>query len=304
MGNEIARRQDTLPGLVPEAEVWRIAESFRVTELEHGEKFVDRLPTAAEREALGRRKSVLDALVAKAFETDDFRRDDLTQTKMGLALAGMFGRYPSMRNANVEEQVKLYLADLCDAPTFAIVQAIEDVRHNLVFDVDRIYGKRTPLNMDHPPSSVRIRAAAEKHLVAAWEEKIKIDRVLTLPALPPPLPEAKQRELREGLQEVARHIDMTNVADAEKAAARRRENLERGRRGDEAKIERSWEDKGRPPMRAGSFLVSPELAENNRRWLEDQARRESEDRDREERKREEMATGAVYAAKKKKARSK
>jgi hypothetical protein len=255
MNTTVAARAPTLPGLLPDVEALRLAESFRTYE-EYGQAVLDRMPTADEKQAMTRRsqdiasalKLIGDGVMAKAEAAE--------------IIAGLLVGYGYARGDKAAAQtVTVYVKHLETVPLFAIRAACEDVKAGRVFDVDRRTGNRVPLSPDKEPSTVRLRAVAQKHVDALLAEQWKFDRVLRAKrALPPPVPEAERARIAAKFANLGEDLKAATADDdleRENVAARVAERMNAARDED---ILAEYARLGVEPVRSGGLLVSPELA--------------------------------------------
>lgn len=254
MTRQVTTYEPTLPGLLPNVEAARLADSFRFI-IESHEALIDRMPTVVERQMLASRSASIDAALAP------LGRNRETHDAAAEALADLFVAYGIGRADKKSGQtVTVYLKHLEGVPLFALIAAVDDVKYNRVYDVHPRTGDRIPLDKDFPPSSIRLRSVAEKHVSKLYEEKLKFDRVLKAKRLfAPPINEAERAKVLAGLQELSRQLGGPDPAEQHAAhVASWRLHLGMLRRSED--ILGEYAARGLAPVRAGRYAVSPELA--------------------------------------------
>lgn len=241
----------TLPGLLPNVEAMRLAGSFH-TMIEGHEVLVDRLPTAVERQQFwARAEAIADALRPIAGNRDD-------RAAAAAAIAAMLVGYGAGRKDKAAvETVAVYVEHLREIPLFAIKAACEDVKHGRVYDVEKRTGNRVPLDPDFPPSTIRLRSVAQKHVNELAGEKWRFDRLLRAKRLiKPPISEAERartiekiRDLQADMARSGAEVDLAETARKVRLAA---EAQARGER----LIVAEYEALGLEPVRSGGVLCS------------------------------------------------
>jgi hypothetical protein len=255
MNTQLVNQDPTLPGLLPNVEVLRLAQSFRTYD-EGGELVIDRMPSAAERHLLIERSQELGVALQPIAERS------ANQVEAGAVIAALLVGYGISRNDKSSGQtIAVYIKHLESVPLFAIKAACDDVRFGRVYDVDRRTGNRIPLDPDYPPSTVRLRMVAQKHIDAMFAEKYAFDKVLrakrALPALPS---EAERARVSEQLKGLARDIAARSASEDLEGIERAARRAEESRSLSERLILAEYARLGMKPERVAGILVSPELA--------------------------------------------
>ncbi len=251
MSKQLAAHEPTLPGLLPDAEALRLAEVFRA-KFEGSCFVVERMPTTVERQTLQRRSAQLTEVLRPI--GDGGGRVAASEAIAGLLVAYGYGR----NDPRADETITVYVKHLSEVPLFAIRAACEDVRAGRVHDVDRRTGNRVPLSPDKEPSTIRLRAVAQKHVDRVAAEKYAFDKVLMAKrAVEPPASDAERAAVGARFQELAadlaRQTAKKELDDAEELAA---EVEARRARGDRL-IEAEYEALGLTPVRnSAGTLVS------------------------------------------------
>jgi hypothetical protein len=253
MTTNLALREPTLPGLLPDAEALALADSFK-TELDGHRIILDRMPTAVERQMMVRRSSEIGAALKPL---------SIAQIPAAAeAIAGLLVGYGYARGDRAAEQtVTVYVKHLEQVPLFAIRAACEDVKAGRVFDVDQRTGNRKPLNPDKEPSTIRLRQIAQKHVDALEAERWRFDKVLMAKrALPPPADPAMRKRIEKlffGLRErLAANMAGEDLAAAEDAVRKTEAKIESRR----LEVAAEYERLGVEPVSIAGTVVSPELA--------------------------------------------
>ena len=274
MNTTVAVRSPTLPGLLPDVEALRLAESFRRFD-EYGQAVLDRMPTALERQIMLARSADIAAALAPVSDRPTVRAEAAE------IIAGLLVGYGYARGDKAAAQtITVYVKHLDSVPLFAIRAACEDVKAGRVFDVDPKTGNRKPLNPDKEPSTIRLRTVAQKHVDDLRAEQWKFDRVLRAKrALPPPASEEERARLASKLANLGEDLRAkaaTEDLDREAVAARVADAMNVARDRD---ILAEYARLGVEPVRSGSLLVSPELARRTGRAVADQAESRNGDAD-------------------------
>lgn len=257
-GTTVAKAAPTLPGLLPNVEARAIADRFRIIR-EGGAELLNRMPTGAERMILASRLRAIDEALApiSANKTDWDRADQV--------VADLLVGYGITRNdRNAAQTITAYLKHLDKMPIFAIRAACDDVKAGRVYDVDKRTGNRIALDPDYPPSTIRLRVVAQKHVDKLLDERLIFERVTRARrALPPPPSDAERARIAAGFEELKRSMAEASLETPEEAEARierERAKRERALADGEAEIEREYARLGLEPVRLGGFLVSPSIA--------------------------------------------
>lgn len=255
--NQLTTTEPTLPGLLPNVEALALANSFGAR-LEVYEVMVVRMPTMAERQILSSRN---DALAGALTPIGDRREDQVTAASV---IASLLVGYSSARkDKSAAETVTVYLEHLKTVPLFAIRAACEDVKAGRVYDVERRTGNRIPLDPDFPPSTVRLRSVAQKHVEVMASEKYRFELVLRAKrALPPPISEEERTAVGERFKEL--QADMAAraaISSLEETAAKLARADEQRARG-ERLIVAEYEALGLEPVRNGGILCSLSMLKN------------------------------------------
>jgi len=241
MTTNLAKREDIIPGLMPDDEAMRVVEKFNVFE-DNGESMLTRLPTSVERSIMQRRAQALNG---------QLRPVSLTMTDKDAAvraLSSMFAGFPSLRNADAQGMIAAYLLDLQELPLFAVEAACADVRKGRIAGLDK----------DWPPTSPRVYEAAQRHAAKVYGEKLKFDRVLAITkVVPPPMTEAETKEMHGKLKKLSASVEdkfeAENAAMMERATKRTLGNTQK-------LILDAWRARGQEPVYAApGIMVSPFL---------------------------------------------
>lgn len=260
MTTDLTIREPTLPGLLPNVEAINLANSFGAA-LDGSGYVVARMPTLLERQVLSSRSSAIERALRPIRET----RED--RAAAGEAIAGLLVGYGYARNDPAAEQtIAVYVKHLETIPLFAVVAACEDVRAGLVYDVERRTGNRIPLSPDKEPSTIRLRAVAQKHVDKLADEKYRFDRVLRANrTLPAPIGEAERAVVADKFKEL--QADMVRRAAAsglgteltpaerEKLQAARAAAEDRRRAAAERLIVGEYEGLGLAPVRSPNGIL-------------------------------------------------
>lgn len=251
MTRQIIAHEPTLPGLVPDAEAARLIASFRVS-TEGARMMVDRMPSAVERQSLQTRAAALATSLAPISASLSAREDAAE------AIAGLLVAYGYARNDRASTStVTLYVQHLESIPLFAIKAACEDVKAGRVFDIDQRTGNRKPLNPDKEPSTIRLRAVAQKHVDRLAEEKWRFDRILLAKYVADaPVPEHERKAVAARFVELKADLERRAAKESIEDVERRVAREEAQRRGAERLIEAEYEALGLAPVRQGGVLVS------------------------------------------------
>ena len=255
--NQIARAEQTLPGLLPDVEALDLARGFRVV-VEGLEVLVDRMPTMIEREIMASRAGAIGQALTPIAERREDRED------AAAAIASMLVGYNSTRKDKAAaETVTVYLEHLKGVPLFAIRAACEDVKAGRVYDVEKRTGNRIPLDPDFPPSTVRLRMVAQKHVEVLQNERWQFAKVLRAKrAIAPPPDEAQRKRVSELFKDLqAKMTASIATEDLDRTAELARKTEDQRRRRD-CEILAEYERLGVEPLRIAGVLVSPELAQS------------------------------------------
>lgn len=249
--NKLAIQDPTLPGLLPNVEALRLAQSFH-TMVEGYEVLVDRLPTTVERQQLSAR---VDAL-AVALRPIGESRDD--QADAAAAIAAMLVGYGAGRKDKAAaETVTVYLEHLRGVPLFAIRAACDDVKFGRVYDVEKRTGNRIPLDPDFPPSTVRLRSVAQKHVDELANEKWRFDRLLRAKRIiAPPISEAERVRMAENFRRLQADMARCSADSDLEETARKVKAADEARARTEQTIIAEYEALGIEPVRNGGILCS------------------------------------------------
>ena len=251
MNTQVAVREQTLPGLLPNEEALELANGFGAT-LEGFEVLIVRMPTATERQIMTSRNAALVEALTPIGESRD------AQSEAATVVASLLVGYGSTRRDKAAaETVTVYLEHLRGVPLFAIRAACEDVKAGRVYDVERRTGNRIPLDPDFPPSTIRLRQVAQKHVDAMELERSRFDRVLRAKkTLPPPICEEERRAVGERFREL--QADMARrVAEGDlEETARKARLADEARTRNERLIVAEYEALGLEPVRSGGVLCS------------------------------------------------
>lgn len=217
MGKSLAAPAPMLPGLIDEKHLDELTNSFSVSQEGYGGQiFINRLPSANERELLQRHNAAISESlkphgVGSSNPPCDARR----------ALAAMFHGYPSLRNADVMDLLDAYMLVLQKYPLGAILGAVEDIVNNRV----------EKLSLDYPPTSVRVGSLAAKHMGRVGAVQARIDKILVAKRLLRPVSDPAARErIGVGLRNLAGQISPGVIAgtltDDDRARIAARHKLE------------------------------------------------------------------------------
>src|SRR3990167_4735563 len=121
MSTQVAMREPTLPGLLPNVEAFELAKSSGAT-LDGFEMVIVRMPTAAERQIMTSRNAALSQALTPISESRE------AQAEAATVVASLLVGYGSTRRDKAAaETVTVYLEHLRRVPLFAIRAACEDV---------------------------------------------------------------------------------------------------------------------------------------------------------------------------------
>jgi hypothetical protein len=250
--NQLAPTEPMLPGLLPNVEALELANSFGAG-IDGLEIVVNRMPTMIERQVMAERNNAL----AHALVPIGERRED--QVQAAAVIASLLVGYSSARKDKAAaETVTVYLEHLKGVPLFAIRAACEDVKAGRVYDVEKRTGNRIPLDPDFPPSTVRLRTVARRHVDVLASEKDRFDRVLRARrTLPPPISQAERELVGERFKDLQAEMrSRSAAADLEEAARKVERAADQRARGDRL-IRAEYEALGLvPPTTDGGALVS------------------------------------------------
>lgn len=185
--NQLTTTSPSLPALETSDETDRLVNRmFRGIWREAGPgstPMLDKLPNAIERDAMIVRARELVTLARPIAESMADRE------RVQKSLVEWFIGYPAMKNVNGMVYAAGYLNDLLPLPALAIVQALADIKHNRVPDLD----------LDYVPTSPRIYAVAEPYAEKLRAKLYEINTVLSIrhvvPAPPSPEEQAKVQSL-------------------------------------------------------------------------------------------------------------
>ena len=251
--NQVATRDPTLPGLLPDVEAMALADSFR-THVDGIELVIDRMPTTIERQTMKRRSDEIGAALRSVTHSD--------RVAAAEEIAGLLVAYGYARgDREAAQTVAVYVKHLETMPLFAIRAACEDVKAGRVFDIDQRTGNRKPISPDKEPSTIRLRMVAQKHVDKLEAERWQFEKVLMAKrALPPPADPAMRKRV-EGLfvdlkNTLAANMAGEDLAAAESAARRTQSETERRQR----EVAAEYERLGVEPVTIAGVMMSPELA--------------------------------------------
>ena len=242
---------------MPNAEALALAESFRA-QFDGATAVVNRMPSIVERQILSARSEAIGKVLAPIAETHT------AQVEAAAAIGGMLIGFGIARaDKSPAETISVYVKHLGSLPLFAIKAACADITGGRVYDVDRRTGNRIPLDPDHPPSTIRVRSVAQKHVDELAAEKWKFDKVLAakraIETAPSP---AARAVIARGFDELKAVLEQNSaknsIEEEERAAARAVETA----KNNERFILDQYATLGLEPIRNGAVLVSPELAKN------------------------------------------
>lgn len=259
---DLTEYQPQLPGTAPGADAaTELLQTFTVWD-EGRDVIAARLPSAAERRVLASRLETLDRGL-RAFWDD---AGDKRAVRDALVL--FFNGYPSLRNADAPAMVTAYMVDLKSLPAYAVRQALDDIKHGRVRDVDHRSGREIPLDPDWPPSSPRVYDVAVKIIRAPVGEQVKIRKLF---AAKPARAELSSEERATAGAKIRAMADAAKrqfaVPDAATLALNRQaeERREEAQRRREAQLAADYLDEyaelGVEPVKIGGVMISPELAQ-------------------------------------------
>lgn len=259
MINNLIVPEPTLPGLVPDLEAARLADSFRpVHEGQH--VVIDRKPTDAERAILEKRLAAINAELLP-ISTNAAARGAAAEVIAGLLVGYGYAR----GDKRAAQTVTVYVNHLETVPLFAVRAACEDVKSGRVFDTDKRTGNRVPLSPDKEPSTIRLRAVAQRHVDVLKTERWRFQRVLTAKIAPPPISDVERARVAAGFEalkdELVTRNAETNLAEQAASAAVAEADLKRIREAILAEYRREglepvYSDTARTEPTAISLLIA------------------------------------------------
>lgn len=267
MKNAVVAAAPTLPGLLPDVETRRLAESFEIETEGFNKHTIDRFPTMVEREILSKRFSELERALAPisrdlpAFAPDGTRTSD--RRLAAQALGKMFMGWGIATGRDAGDKVAAFIEHLGEHPLFAVEAACRDAT-----------GRRLrkpngePLDFTFPPPSTALGAAAARHAGDLYEERFRIDKVIYTKKLTPPEPTAEQRDrIRTGLIDVSNKLRVTAAIEDDAEAARRAERVRMKNEREHRDRERAWIALGyEPKFNSDGSLTSPSTLKAVGRW--------------------------------------
>lgn len=208
MANDLIDHEPTLPGLVPNADVDRLANMFAdALVLNEGPPALPRLPTDRERKALQTRCLEL-ARAVRPIKMD-IGEQESARKRIALLCNG----WSANRGAGIDAAglVSTYVFDLSDLPLFAILEACDAVTKGRVKLPDA-RGIERPIDPAYPVSSAQLYAVASKIAEARRRDEAKLRRVLSVRhVLTPEQPPEVRAKIAQGLKDLADSLRMNAV---------------------------------------------------------------------------------------------
>ena len=215
----VARLQDTVDHL------YRSIERDR-----RGVDALPSLPSPALRKELTARKQTLFATLRPislaVAEQENARR----------AISALLGAYEvNLRLGNLKATAAGYVAHLGDQPLFAILAAVEDFKHNRVFDIGKD-GERVPFPLDRIPNAFRLLDQVKKCALEVQAEHHKIGRLLAIthttdePNVSPEEQAIVHARMSELTATMGRMLTTTRDHERRKISAEAQEARDRARR--------------------------------------------------------------------------
>lgn len=257
MSNDLMVTTPTLPGIAPDAEIRAIRDQF-VVSFVGTDLVTNRMPTRDER------RKFLDHIerLGKDLEPIGGRHD--TKVAARQPLSDLFMAYGFMRNMTDDQFAKemaAYIHHLSEIPLFAIVAACADVKAGRVFDVDRRTGNRLPLDPDRPPSTIRLRQVAEKHVERMANEKWSFERILRAKrALDPPVSEQERKRVGDGLRSLASGLAKLSVEDRIEKERLIADKVKKQQDENDRRMLAQYEARGIRPVYVAGCLLSTHLS--------------------------------------------
>ena len=262
MKNAVTVAAPTLPGLLPNAEVKLLADSFRVEDDMAGKPTIDRFPTVTERTTLAKRTNDIERALRPISADLPALAPDGTPSSDKRIAAMFLGKM--FRGWNITDGTKVsdFLDHLSEHPLFAIEKACRDATSRRLTKANG-----DPIDFSYPPPSSALGAACARHSTDLFFEKSKIEKILHTKKTTPPPPTKQEKEKMQGqLRELASAmqmpVDEPEHIIAEKAQAAR-ENAEYQHR----LREREWVHLGYEPLpSADGSLSAPSMLKSVGRW--------------------------------------
>ena len=175
MGTEVATTDRNAGALATARMQATVDNLYRSIERDRlGYDALPALPSPALRKELASRKQALFATLRPislaVAEQESARR----------AIGALLGAYEvNLRVGNLKATAAGYVAHVADQPLFAILAAVEDFKHNRVFDIGKD-GERVPFPLDRIPNAFRLLDQVKKCAVEVQGEHHKISRLLAI----------------------------------------------------------------------------------------------------------------------------
>lgn len=267
MKNAVAVSGPTLPGLLPNVEIRRLAESFAIKPDDANRPTIDRFPTVLEREMLSKRFSDLERALTPISRDLPAPAPDGTPSSdrriAAMLLGKMFMGWGMTSGRDAADRVSAFLDHLSEQPLFAVEAACRDATSRKLTKPNG-----DPVDFTYPPSSTVLGAAASRHAADLFFERLKIDKIIYTKRLAPPEPTAAEKQkMQTMLRGVADALRAGAAVESAAETARRegfaREKVERDHRAREAE----WRHFGyEPKLNADGSLSSPSTLKLVGRW--------------------------------------
>ncbi len=155
------------------------------------------------------------------------------QQRVREVIGALLGAYEvSLRLGNLKATAAGYVAHLGDQPLFAIIAAVEDFKHNRVYDIGKD-GERVPFPLDRVPNAFRLLDQVKKHAADVQAEHYQIGCVLsvTRQSDAPSISPEEQEQVADGLRllvsGLTKRVTAQQEADREKIRAQAQEARDR-----------------------------------------------------------------------------
>jgi hypothetical protein len=271
VGNSLIAQSETLPGLLPDEDAMRLAESLArtISADDRGRPCMDRLPTVVERQMLDRRRA--DVIMA----LDGINMGGPGEGRARSALAALFAGYSSLQNANTLQMLDTYLGWLGDLPDFAIVEACALIGRGKAQIIDPATEKPQSVGLRFPPTPAEMHVLASPFAKRRWDEVLLIERVLRVKEITPrPVSDAERARVAEKIADLAASMKVPLERERDERSAARAQQTAAG---GQQSIAAQWRAEGYEPMfKPDGSIQSPSLLRSVGRWPPDDAVKLSE----------------------------